>query len=445
MPDIFVAINPRGTAFNYMTGSPTITVSSGSFTLSVAQTGNIGQGYVIIANSVEYYISLLSNSTTGNITTANGSVPGDVTGVSVTSIKPVWAEHLDAENGVNALIGSSDLVADGIVLHVMSYYDDDDFTPDTSIDNWNSLTTNATYRVIIEAPDGGTKSINNQRTTGAFDTNKHYFTASAGEQIRDSNGNMEFIGLQFRHTGNTNPSDINIKFTGNGGGLVDSCIIETPQEGNGILINATSGTYVIMRTAIYHVGTQGSASEGVYNTTTALLDLYYVLIRNQNDGLENDGGTTTATNSIFFDCANDIDGAVTVVNCATPLGEGSNAVTLDNGAYAYTSIWNDPNGTPEDYTPLNDTVDTNSPWGKGVDIPSIPTDMLGVAYNDPPNIGPYAAVGGGTPSATYNLVRNNSGSAELVHLVKNVAGVETEVNLIYNNAGVEESINTSGS
>ncbi len=434
MPDIYLAINPRGTTPDYKTGSPTITTSSGGFTLSVAQTGNIGQGYVIIANSIEYYISLMSNSTTGTVTTAAGATPGDVTGVSVTSIKPVWATQLDAENGVNALIGSSDLVTDEIVLHIMAYYDDDDFTADTSIDNWNSLTTNATYRVIMEAPDGGTKSINNQRTTGGFDTNKQHFTTTAGTQIADFNGNMEFIGLQFRNTNTVDPSASNIRYVGNGGGLVDSCILETPQEGNGVLINSTAGTFNIINTAVYHDGTQGSASEGIYNTAaTTTTNLWYVLIRNQNDGLENDGGTVTATNCSVLDCGNDFDGTITIVNCASNDSDGSNAVTLDNGTYAYTSIWTDPNGTPEVYTLLNDTTDTNAPQNKGVDVPAITVDMLGVSRNDPPDIGPYEFASGGgtlyqrTISDTIGITDSVSRIAAMSRTIEDTLGLTDSV------------------
>ncbi len=86
------------------TGAPTISITSGTATLSLAQTGNIGVGDEIdydTGNTIAYIKSVIS-PTQFVVHTATGGVSGDVTPVTVNAIRRAF------NTIANAVANSSD-------------------------------------------------------------------------------------------------------------------------------------------------------------------------------------------------------------------------------------------------------------------------------------------------------------------------------------------------
>ena len=84
-------------AADLKSGSPTLTISSGWASFTVAQPDNVGVGDEITYNgSTKAYISGRTSSTVYTVTTATAAVPPDVAGVTVNSIKRAFNSLSDA-------------------------------------------------------------------------------------------------------------------------------------------------------------------------------------------------------------------------------------------------------------------------------------------------------------------------------------------------------------
>ena len=104
MPSAYYAVCPgTGGTSDKKTGSPTITIASGVATLSVAQTGNIGQGFRITYDTSKVcFISKVNSSTSFGVVTATGGTPSDeASAVTVHSIAADYASLSAAETGAS--------------------------------------------------------------------------------------------------------------------------------------------------------------------------------------------------------------------------------------------------------------------------------------------------------------------------------------------------------
>jgi len=179
--NVYYSVCKYGTG-DIKTGSPTLTISSGVATLSVAQTGNIGQGCRITYDTSSIaYISAVNSSTSFDVVTATGGTPSDEgSSVTVNSIKHEWSDLVYAEAGMidSNHVNSSDLVTTDVLINIVCYYDHDDNTPDSFSVTFDSITDSDSTRYInIYCPMGGTESINAQfPSDGIFDSNKFYST-----------------------------------------------------------------------------------------------------------------------------------------------------------------------------------------------------------------------------------------------------------------------------
>lgn len=200
--DVFYSVCPYGSG-NIMTGNPTISISGGVATLSVAQEGNIGQGCRITYNGTSVcYISLVNSPTSFNVVTATGGTPANVSGQTVNSIAHEYASISAAIAGAMDAnhLGSNDLT--GIMLNIPCYYDHDDYTlinSATVIDGYTGAGPDNHIRLYAAA--GGEQSIRDQRSHGLWDVERAMIyltgpTPGTDYAITNRVPYTEIIGLQ---------------------------------------------------------------------------------------------------------------------------------------------------------------------------------------------------------------------------------------------------------
>ena len=161
---------------NLMTGTPNLTsITSGVATFDTAQTGNIGVGDVVVANSISYYISSKTSTSVWNVVTNTGAVPGNVSSTTaVTSIKRVYNSLSSAVTNAGTLLGTTDLTSgSGYILNIPCYYDSG---PDTTSVVVSGYTTSETSYIKIYTPNNTVTEANvSQRHSGKWDGAKYNF------------------------------------------------------------------------------------------------------------------------------------------------------------------------------------------------------------------------------------------------------------------------------
>ncbi len=126
MASAYYAICPgTGGTSDKKTGSPTITISGGVATLSVAQTGNIGQGFRITYDTSKVcFISKVNSSTSFDVVTATGGTPSnEASAVVVNSIAADYASLSAAEAGASDAnhLNTSDLPTGPFTISVKAW------------------------------------------------------------------------------------------------------------------------------------------------------------------------------------------------------------------------------------------------------------------------------------------------------------------------------------
>lgn len=291
--DVYYSVCPFGTG-DLKTGSPTLTISSGVATLSVAQTGNIGAGCRITYDgSLIAYISAITSSTVFSVITATGGTPSDEgTPVTVNSIGHEYASLQVAENGADDAnhLNTSDLPANDFLLHLVCYKDHDDQTKDTTGVYYTGWTTDGTRFIVTETPHDSTESILNQRHSLAYDTNLYALEPSSSFTLRLNMGHVLFDGLQLKAFATY--SSGNILGTANGDvWRFTDCICQGNAQANARFfrcagLNANSEMHT-WNTLIYDM--TGSSSAAIQlNDGQADIGIYNVTIRNCTVGLDLD-------------------------------------------------------------------------------------------------------------------------------------------------------------
>ncbi|MCK5614765.1 hypothetical protein KAR91_73570, partial [Candidatus Pacearchaeota archaeon] len=423
------AVNPRGTTYDAKIAGDITVTAGGVAEFENPQTGNIGEGYKVIYNLITSYILEMTDSTHAKLVTALGVPASNQIATPLTSIQAEYASRAAAFAGMTDAnhLNSTDWVSDTFEPILSTYYDDDDGTVDSGYVDLTGVTTDATYFLTIRSPSGGTQSINNQRsTTGILDTAKSIHQLSKDGNtgiIRSRLTGTLLQGQQLVNTTATTAQPVIAQNAANASCTVEQSILVAPDDGRGIRVSATTGNFDANNCIIYQDGTTQTFNSGVScESSTATVTLQYCMVANFARGLTQSAGTFVDTNCIILDviASRDHTGTFTTNNCTGVDGDGTAAITLDNGSYAYTNIWEDWDGTPPNFNPANDTSDTNAPQNKATPI-SIDTDFFGNDRDDTnPDGGPIEFVS--IVSKTYALKKNNNGSGVLVYLKKNNAG-----------------------
>src|SRR3989339_905043 len=158
---------------NLMTGTPTVSVSSGVATFSTAQTGNIGAGdMVTLDNGWVFYLKQKNTTTVWTVSAPIGASPNNISSRKVVFIKRAF-------NSLNAAISGSApgsansshlntmaLTTAKTKLYISCYADGNDASMDTVSNTW---TTSASYYITIYTPTNTLTECNqNQRHDGVI-------------------------------------------------------------------------------------------------------------------------------------------------------------------------------------------------------------------------------------------------------------------------------------
>lgn len=375
MATVYYSICPYGTA-NIRTGSPTLTIASGVATFSVAQTGNIGVGCRVTYDSSSKiaYISVMTNSTTATLVTATGGTPADeASAVSCDSIAHEYASIATFEAGFTDAnhINNTNLVTATTIVKGPCYYDHDDGTKDTTAVTFGGYTSDATYKVIIYTPEGGTESINSQRHSGAIDANKYQINATL-----TPTGYLDLIGLQQ----NTTAQHGYIRASS--GAVLFSKHISTGSTAGFPYYHRDGINSTFENSIIYSHSTRGLYT---YTSYSGTLTVNNTVITKCDRGIQQEAGTVNVTNcAIFNNTTADWTGTITATYCAsddTKTGTGN--IDWDAGATDWNANFTDY--TTDDYTvkdtgadiynsgtatgmPSDDIIGTSRPQGGSYDI-----------------------------------------------------------------------------
>jgi hypothetical protein len=242
------------------TGTPTISLSSGVATFSVAQTGNIGVGDVITYDTdKKCYISGKTSTSVWSCATATGTAPTDITGSTVVSIKRVFTSLSGAESGAPALLGTSDLVTGNFQLNFPCYYDTGPDTTATEIDGWTTGAGN--YIKVFTPNDTATEANFSQRHNGKWDEGKYRLEVSGdttGLSIKTSHVIAEGVQVMVASTDDWQYESVAILIKA-GNATANSCIlkIENNYYGSGLGIavwTETNSDIYIFNNIIFRTG-----------------------------------------------------------------------------------------------------------------------------------------------------------------------------------------------
>ncbi len=198
---------------NHETGTANVNVATGTAYFSEAQTAtNMGVGDKLTAGGRTFYISGKISDTQWTVVTATGSMPATLATTSVTSIAHAFNSLANAEAGIPALLGTSDLVSGGYQLNIPCYYDSGPDTTAVDIAGW---TTGVDNYIKIYTPDDITTEVNqSQRHSGVWSADKYYIQLTASNNyvyaIVNEQEYVKIDGLQITVTGSTGYEVIDI-------------------------------------------------------------------------------------------------------------------------------------------------------------------------------------------------------------------------------------------
>ena len=273
-------------------------------------------------------------TSSNNVATVNGTIQGNIGGdndefvvksavgadaanqgsTSVTSIHHVWASLSAFEGAFTgaSYINNASLVAADVVAHACCYYDHDDQTADSTALTVDGTTTDATRKIIIFTPVGGSESINNQRSSGIWDANKANLQAAVTGSgvLVISDEDVEIQGLQIMNTHTSAGSDaacIDLIGSAISTFLADSCILRfestagTMSSRSALRGNSQSGAIKAINTVVYDVvGGTTQYTNGVQIAGNATWSLYFCSISNCVVGVKRENATLISKNCCVF-------------------------------------------------------------------------------------------------------------------------------------------------
>ncbi len=194
----------QSTTTNLMTGSPTITIASGTATFSIAQTGNVGVGDQVAygSGSVAYISGKLNASDLNwSLATATGTAPANITNATVTSINRAFSSLAGAMASFSnaSHLATTSLIGANVILNIPCYYDTG---PDTAAVLFDGviITTGLLNYVNIYTPNNTSTQANfSQRHTGVWSANAYQLTVSGGSRVFNFSSNRDDVritGLQ---------------------------------------------------------------------------------------------------------------------------------------------------------------------------------------------------------------------------------------------------------
>ncbi|RKY33526.1 MAG: hypothetical protein DRP78_07390, partial [Candidatus Omnitrophota bacterium] len=191
------------------TGSPTLTISSGTATFTVEQANNVGVGDKVTYDTSKIaYISARTSSLVYTLITATGASPADESSaVTVNSIMRAF-NHLDdavdaVDGGVCASdathLNTTDLVTGNYILNIPCYADAADENAVT-VEGW---TTGADNYIKIYTPVSSIEVGVTQRHSGVWDDGKYRITTNQGyNTVTIAESYTQISGIQVQSSTN---------------------------------------------------------------------------------------------------------------------------------------------------------------------------------------------------------------------------------------------------
>jgi hypothetical protein len=330
-------------------------------------TGTFGDNNVInitkptVTNSVAVINGTIQGNMGGLNTqfackTATGGTPANTAARNILSINHVWATVAAFEGAFTgaSYINNASLVAADVVAHCCWYYDHDNYTTDsTSVALGWSGTQDATRYLQIFTPTGGAESINNQRHSGIWDSNKAKSeivnSGNYQQAINIIEGYTRIQGLQLQvDTGGNTCARVIQSASATGVGLkVDSCILVGVENGGdfghgGLYLYNAAITIEVINTILY--GCAGTATNGFYFRNCSTADVFHCTVSDiVGDAIERDAGTVVVTNCAVFNNTDDFDGTITCDYCASDDADAptyTNGVDWNNGSTDWANVFN---------------------------------------------------------------------------------------------------------
>lgn len=262
------------------TGAPSVTISGGAATFTVAQTGNIGVGDRVTYNTSQIaYISAKTNADGmhWSLVTATGGLPADITDSAVVSITREFTSLASAEAAASnpTHINNTDLVAADVVLNLPCYYDSGADTTAVTIDGY---TTGANNYIKVYTPNNTATEVNNsQRHQGKWDDGKYKLELTGNlSYLQTSIKNVWIDGLQIKRITTQNYGTINTAIISAGNKVSNNIInvvdnyTNTNRGLNNVSLDGTPSYFwnnIIYGTNLDFGYTQAEAYGFLYNNT----------------------------------------------------------------------------------------------------------------------------------------------------------------------------------
>jgi hypothetical protein len=412
------------------TGSPTMTLSDGTATLSVAQGNSIGVGDQITyakggcgVSDLLAYVSGRTSSTVYTMTNANGTMPEDGTDLNVCSINRTFNLLSTAESSSTgaSYLNTADLTTANVQLN-WPVYKDGALNDAVTI---NGYTTDATRYIRVFTPVSSSQVGTSQRHTGTAGTGGRFAPSTSSPAaaypiilVQDDHVRVE--GLEIDGSSVTNGENFyGLQVSGVNGEIylthniihdIANSTIDDADASHvrGIFANASGGTIKIGNNIIYdvnHVSNAASNAMGIQGLVGGTQYFYNNSVYNiKNTGSggtaavgydQNDPATVTAINNYCGDI-NSTSGSETcfsgtitqsynVSSDATASGTGSQTnktdyanyfVNVTNGSENFhlrhdsAQLWGG-NGTDLDTDanfPITDDIDGDSRHATAPDI-----------------------------------------------------------------------------
>ena len=333
------------------TGSPTITISSGIATLSVAQTGNIGVGDVITyrGTSIKAYIKSVVDNTTFVVQTATGGTPTNYSD-TVTTIKRVFNDVATAESSSpgSSYLNTRNLVTGDKTLTWVCYNDGPfNVSSQTTISGWTTDSTR--YLTLTVAGASQVASGISQRHKGIAGTGA-IMRATGGTDYAILGVNQAYTRVEWLELDGNEIVDVGGFYIQSNAdySLYSQLIIHnmdgTNLSANAFALDAGADNVQIRNVIAYYLDGDGIYTSGtnlsVYNCT-----FYYGRTSPQSNSIQVAGGSTTAYNVIgagqemdFYSSA-----SLTLYNCMSEDGSagsygGSGNLTYKTASNQFNSI-----------------------------------------------------------------------------------------------------------
>ena len=333
------------------TGSPTIIISSGIATLSVAQTGNIGVGDVITYRGISQkaYIKSVVNNTTFVVQTATGGTPTNYSD-TVTTIKRVFNDVATAESSSpgSSYLTTSNLVTGEKTLTWVCYNDGPfNVSSQTTISGWTTDSTR--YLTLTVAGASQVASGISQRHKGIAGTGA-IMRATGGTDYAILGVNQAYTRVEWLELDGNEIVDVGGFYIQSNAdySLYSQLIIHnmdgTNLSANAFALDAGADNVQIRNVIAYYLDGDGIYTSGtnlsIYNCT-----FYYGRTSPQSNSIQVAGGSTTAYNVIgagqemdFYSSA-----SLTLYNCMSEDGSagsygGSGNLTYKTASNQFNSI-----------------------------------------------------------------------------------------------------------